>query len=642
MATDAHAPPEEKMPRHIAQGLFEKWLKSATMKISMWEGYSVMADPYRSMLQGAYNQMHMEATAGDRAVANAAQRAGRVGVTTGDTSAARHPPPTPRTLHNRVCPTVSAEPPLEVDAEVGNAKGRLTLDTGSAFNVIEEKFLSLSGAPRRLGPGKNYSGVDGVSKTSLGTCPLTITLGQGRNKYTTVQDFIVIPNGSHPSAPFSVLMGTPFLRATKATIDMGAMQLHIMRDAHNRLTFPLDTESSSDSESVRAVHAQPLGDPPSQARATRDSEADKETARQALMCFQQCLDQVPKPNTVAERTWQSWKVQTADKLEQLGEATDDGAAMQMESWVVDRMDILHQHLCPAQDEELPVGQLRQLCGMSADSVADWCVGCPALAKESIAPGSATAGLPPCSSVVKSYTNCYNNPLFEDPLTMQLPVVAKHVPVPDMQHNTTPYILRDPLWLDVERIYKQSQQGDKVTAARSNNKFGVKVSRPRRVLLQGGTPSRAKVLVKLRQQVWKQLALVYGSYYRHSRFRRMCIVHRAQAMCSRDGGNTGLVEPTLENGDQPGLVEPNTRVAYEQAKGDGAPGGASAVVVAGNNGQVTAAAGGGAGDGGLATVQDGMLHALDEERVAPAAGLPSRQPMPGMELEVQEKESYDNE
>jgi hypothetical protein len=38
----------------------------------------------------------------------------------------------------------------------------------------------------------------------------------------------------------------------------------------------------------------------------------------------------------------------------------------------------------------------------------------------------------------------------------------------------------------------------------------------------------------------------------------------------------------------------------------------------------------------------MLHAQDQEQLAPAAGLPSRQPMPGMELEMQEKESYDNE
>jgi hypothetical protein len=104
-----------------------------------------------------------------------------------------------------------------------------------------------------MGPGKRYSGVDGVPKLSLGTCTLTITIGEGIESYTTDEEFIVIPTGSAPNAPLSVLLGTPFMSTARAIIDVGQMELHVYMSKHKRLIFPLDVETDGYHNTVQVV-----------------------------------------------------------------------------------------------------------------------------------------------------------------------------------------------------------------------------------------------------------------------------------------------------------------------------------------------------------------------------------------------------
>jgi hypothetical protein len=141
-----------------------------------------------------------------------------------------------------VKPTPELEAMLELDADIDGKLGRIMLDTGSAFNVIEAKFLRYIGH-KKLGPGRVYSGVDNVPKLSVGTCYLTISLGEGHRRVSTHQQFIVLEDSSAESTPFSVLVGTPFLRSLSATIDVGTSELHVKKDDHTRITFQISEET---------------------------------------------------------------------------------------------------------------------------------------------------------------------------------------------------------------------------------------------------------------------------------------------------------------------------------------------------------------------------------------------------------------
>jgi hypothetical protein len=145
---------------------------------------------------------------------------------------------------------------LELTAGIDGWEGSLLLDTGSIYNVIEEKHCRRLKKIHQLGTPKLYAGIDGVQRESLGTCIITISLGQGAHKVASTQLFIVIPDNTPDHVGLSVLVGLPFLADLGASLDIGKRQLHVMRDGITRLTFKLaDPEPSNDPTAVALIEA---------------------------------------------------------------------------------------------------------------------------------------------------------------------------------------------------------------------------------------------------------------------------------------------------------------------------------------------------------------------------------------------------
>jgi hypothetical protein len=189
-----------------------------------------------------------------------------------------------------VKPTPELEAMLELDADIDGKLGRIMLDTGSAFNVIEEKFLRYIGH-KKLGPGRVYSGVDNVPKLSVGTCFLTISLGEGHRRVSTHQQFIVLEDSSAESTPFSVLVGTPFLRSLSATIDVGTSELHVKKDDHTRITFQISEETQ-----VPQVRIQVLAQTPT-TRQPAEEQGDSNLPPSGPVRAPEC--NIPDGNTSA-------------------------------------------------------------------------------------------------------------------------------------------------------------------------------------------------------------------------------------------------------------------------------------------------------------------------------------------------------
>jgi hypothetical protein len=265
----------------VAEAITNRYLFGTRLNITFGELYKVAAPRYRAMMTTGFNLLHQETEQEQRQLGNQAGLALKVG---GRVALAQSHPCIFECDTTNSVGTVPADAHglLELEATIDGHPGNVMVDTGSTYNVIEEKWARSLGIMSSLGSPKVYSGVDGVKHYSLGTCTLMVAIGKGAHRVQCPSEFIVIPDNSSPRAPLMVLVGLPFLRALSATVDVPQHQLHVMRDGCTRYSFNFLPDTSVDSM-VAAVKPPPP--PPPLAQASDSSEpaaGSKETTLPAL------------------------------------------------------------------------------------------------------------------------------------------------------------------------------------------------------------------------------------------------------------------------------------------------------------------------------------------------------------------------
>jgi hypothetical protein len=265
----------------VAEVITNRYLFGTRLNITFGELYKVAAPKYRAMMTTGFNLLHQETEQEQRQLGNQAGPALKVG---GKVALAQSHTCVFECDNTNSVGTVPADAHglLELEATIDGHPGYAMVDTGSTFNVIEEKWARSLGVMSSLSGPKVYSGVDGVKHHSLGTCTLMVAIGKGAHHVQCPSEFIVIPDNSSPRAPLMVLVGLPFLRALSATVDVSQHQLHVMMDGCTRYSFNFLPDTSVDSM-VAAVKPPPP--PPPLAQASDSSEpaaGSKETTLPAL------------------------------------------------------------------------------------------------------------------------------------------------------------------------------------------------------------------------------------------------------------------------------------------------------------------------------------------------------------------------
>jgi hypothetical protein len=277
----------------VAEVITNRYLFGTRLNITFGELYKVAAPRYRAMMTNGFNLLHQETEREQQGNAGPALKVG------GRVALAQSHPGIFECDNTNSVGTVPADAHglLEVEATIAGHPGNVMVDTGSTYNVIEEKWARSLGIMSSLGSPKVYSGVDGVKHYSLGTCTLTVTLGKGIHRIQCPSEFIVIPDNTSPKAPFMVLVGLPFLRALRATVDVAERRLHVMRDGRTRCTFDFLPDTASDSV-VAAIRASPpaVNLPPTSGIIDIIASIKPAACSKVVECINNSMDSVQLPS----------------------------------------------------------------------------------------------------------------------------------------------------------------------------------------------------------------------------------------------------------------------------------------------------------------------------------------------------------
>lgn len=246
----AQLAPQRRKPGEVVA----ERLLSSKCSSSFWENFMLMNAEARKDVANVFNRMAAEAEAQDRAAvagvlsqsptrsslkptSNVSAPGGRVNRMDTPSEASGS-----GSVYSSARPGQPVTSLLELTGAVDGYVAVLILDTGSCFNVMEERFCRALGYSTKLRKGHVYCGVDGVNRESLGICTINVSIGSGSSRVHVPSEFIVIPDTPCLTSDISVIMGLPYLMGLRANIDLDTLTLVVQRDQHTRHYYPLSNQ----------------------------------------------------------------------------------------------------------------------------------------------------------------------------------------------------------------------------------------------------------------------------------------------------------------------------------------------------------------------------------------------------------------